>query len=392
MKRWVKWMLVGVAAATLVCLGGVVWLALSNRSLPKQSGVTETLTDTQKALLIEAQRLRRSLGDKVWQGWGEASIPIIVHNEAYAFLVGYPDDPPAGWVMAPRGERRGGAWEAMPGEGLSGQPYYRSPITDPGKTPENFTVRVGDEWAATLGTWEYAEVSFYAGYREQLPPGLREVFPYRMMFNLLMGTPERYIAALEHEAFHAWQGLQAPQRLAEAELAAPLEERYPWDDAQLEAAWKGEAELLVGALRAGTDAEAMELGRQFLAQREFRRKAAGLSPELVDYERQREWLEGLAKYAELEITRLAGVASDYTPAAEATALEGFTGYADRELTWSAQVDEIIRAAGRSSENRFYYTGFGQAALLDRLFPGWKEAAFAPGVMLEDLLRQALGGS
>jgi hypothetical protein len=29
-------------------------------------------------------------------------------------------------------------------------------------------------------------------------------------------------------------------------------------------------------------------------------------------------------------------------------------------------------------------------LLDRLLPGWKEQIFNPGVMLEDLLRQAIG--
>jgi hypothetical protein len=31
----------------------------------------------------------------------------------------------------------------------------------------------------------------------------------------------------------------------------------------------------------------------------------------------------------------------------------------------------------------------QAVLLDRLYPGWKDKAFQPGVMLEDLLREAV---
>ena len=56
--------------------------------------------------------------------------------------------------------------------------------------------------------------------------------------------------------------------------------------------------------------------------------------------------------------------------------------------WSAQIDEVRWTAGREWETRFYYSGATQAILLDRLLPEWKEWVFDPGVMLEDLLRQA----
>jgi len=109
----------------------------------------------------------------------------------------------------------------------------------------------------------------------------------------------------------------------------------------------------------------------------------------MDYERQREWLEGVAKYAELELTWLAGETPGYTPV---TGLEGdpdFNEYTKRARFWSQQLDEAKRAAGREGETRFYYCGFAQAALLDRLLPGWKAQVFEPGVMLEDLLRVAV---
>jgi len=44
---------------------------------------------------------------------------------------------------------------------------------------------------------------------------------------------------------------------------------------------------------------------------------------------------------------------------------------------------------RSEDTRFYFSGFAQAVLLDRLMPGWKEQAFQPEIWLEDLLRQAI---
>jgi hypothetical protein len=129
--------------------------------------------------------------------------------------------------------------------------------------------------------------------------------------------------------------------------------------------------------------------RQFLQSRDQRRAAAGLDAELVNYERQREWLEGLAKYAELSIQRLAATASGYIPQVALAVDPDFKGYATRERYWLNQMGEIQRSASREGESRFYYGGMAQAVLLDRLLPGWKGRAFAPGVMLEDLLREAV---
>ena len=60
--------------------------------------------------------------------------------------------------------------------------------------------------------------------------------------------------------------------------------------------------------------------------------------------------------------------------------------------WSAQINEVTRTAGRKGETRFYYSGMAQAVLLDRLLPGWKERAFEPDFMLEDLLRETVEAS
>jgi hypothetical protein len=101
----------------------------------------------------------------------------------------------------------------------------------------------------------------------------------------------------------------AEQRLNQAELAARLERSYPWDDDTLKAAWQAELETLAAAAFAESDAEAVELARQFLDLRGQRRAEGRLTAALIDYEQQREWLEGLAKYAELTLLR-AAIAKD----------------------------------------------------------------------------------
>jgi hypothetical protein len=376
-----------VGGLIVLVLGLVLVTAIRNRSLPTRSEVVERLSDAEKARLAEAFHLRETLGDAVWPGWGQADIPIIVYNEAYAFLVGYPGEPPAGWLKMPQQEARGGAWDVVPDDRFLGEPYYRQPLPDPHKTPENFTVLVGDQWVATLQTREYAAIAFYAGFRNDLPDFIQPVFPYRLVWKLLMGQTETYIEGLAHESFHAYQGANAPERLAEAQRAASLESRYPWEDDALEAAWKAELDPLYQAVKAPSEAEAAGLARQFLAQRQTRRELPGMSAQMVAYERNREWLEGLAKYAELTLGLAAARADDYQPVAAIAADREFKAYRTQERFWSLQLNEVKRA--RTSETRFYYSGMAQAALLDRLAPGWQTRALDEGVWLDEELLSSI---
>lgn len=377
-----------VSGGVILIAGLIALTALRNHNLPTHSAIVERLSDAEKARLAELFHLRETLGDAVWPGWGQAGVPVILYNEGYAFLVNYPGAPPDGWIRMPQNERRGSAWELVPDDLFLGTPYYRQALPDPNKTPENFTVLVGDRWVATMQTREYSAIAFYAGFRSELPDFLRPIFPYRLLWRLMMGHSETYIEGLAHESFHAYQGTNAPERLAEAERAAPLESRYPWENDTLEAAWKAELDLLYRAVKAPSAAEAADLARQFLAQRQARRAMPGMSAELSAYERKREWLEGLAKYAELTLGLTAARSAGYQPVVAIAADRDFKAYRTQERFWSQQLSEVKRA--RSAEIRFYYNGMAQAALLDRLAPKWKTRALDEGVWLDELLAEAVG--
>jgi hypothetical protein len=103
-----------------------------------------------------------------------------------------------------------------------------------------------------------------------------------------------------------------------------------------------------------------------------------ITSQLAGYEQQREWLEGLARYAELEIWRQAD-RGEYLPATGAEALTDFKGYAGFEKRWSQEIDQMKRMADDEGDGRFYYSGMAQAFLLDRLLPDWKVRAFEDGV-------------
>jgi hypothetical protein len=226
--------------------------------------------------------------------------------------------------------------------------------------------------------------------RQDLPAALQPVVPYSLMVNLLVPGSEAYMTAVLHEAMHAYQGVRAEDRLNEAErMAIDHSGTYPWEDALFKQAWQVELDTLNQALRATTRDETLRLTNVFLNQRAARRKAANLSIDLVDYERAREWEEGIGKYGELSTYLQAYQTPDYQPLAELARDPAFHDYRGAQRKWDQEVSQIRLMAGTEGDGRFYYTGFAQAVLLDRLAPGWKVRLFDPGVWLEDLLAEAV---
>lgn len=377
-----------VGLLLVMCLVGAAVSFVTNRNLPTEAANAERLSDVDKARLAEITHLRETLGNDVWPGWGDATIPLIVYNDAYAFLVGY-SDPPPGWVKVPQQEQRGGPWQPVPDDSFYGERYYRQPL-DEGVSPEAFTVTIGDRWAASLHTREAMRVTLAHQFREMLPGGVREALPYGLAAGVFLRNSDSYVGAFLHESFHAYQGARVPERLAAAERANfRNQDAYPSGESAFVEDWEAELALLQEAVRAEDAAATAELARQFLDQREERRTAAGLANELVVYEQQREWLEGVALYNELEILRQAQIDGDYRPIEGMAADPEFDRYDTFEQRWGQEVAQIGRMAGNDGDGRFYYSGMAQAVVLDRLLPDWKTQIFEKGVFLEDLLATAV---
>jgi hypothetical protein len=366
---------------------------LSNHLLPSRSPVTDRLGDLDKARLAEAIHLRHELGDELWPGWGGTDIPMIAYNEEYAFLIGYPD-PPALWTTIPNREARGSEWEALPDDTFDGRTYYRQKLLSPDSSPQAFAVLVGGRWVSSMSAYDWLEIRLGEEFQAQVPPALREVFPYRIAGRLFLsaaGGKDWYICASLHESFHAFVGSVNPDRLFEAETSFNgNRSRYPWNDDVFAADWQAELDLLADAVQAETDAETVELAGQFLAQREQRRTEAGLDADLIALERGKEWEEGLAKYTELSIWRLAAGSAEYSPLPAMAGDPGFHSYAGFPDQWTQQVAQIRRMARDEGDTRFYYSGLAQAVLLDRLAPDWKLTVLTGDASLEELLEAAIG--
>lgn len=354
----------------LIIVAAVVSL-LSNRNLPSRSQVVDRLSSQEKLLLAEALHLKQTLGESLWPGWGQAEIPVQIWNERYGFLVSE-SNPPANW-------------EQVPGDSFLEKPYFR--LAAPSR--QAFAVRIGDRWAASMSTKEWMSISMVNDVRSQLPRLLKPVFPYRLLVRFFgLNSSDLHIAAILHESFHAYQAKAAPQRFAEAGAAYRQEARYPWEDSSLQRSWKAELELLAGAAGATSPNEAASLARQFLSHRRQRREQHRLDAALANFERNMEWLEGLAKYIELASWRQASTTPGYNPLPELAADYDFRNYATFPRQWTNELTTMKLQASQRGDVRFYYTGMAQAFLLDRLMPDWKNRALGNDISLEGLLAEA----
>jgi hypothetical protein len=199
-----------------------------------------------------------------------------------------------------------------------------------------------------------------------------------------------YISLIAHESFHAYQAMESLDHLTASESdVSRATSAYPWGDMELQTAWQNELDILAEALRAESDADVMAVAERFLAQRQARRNAANLDPRLVEYEMEREWLEGLARYLELSVWRQAALSESYEPAIEIGEDPDFAGYETYDRRWEQEIDQIGRMADDEGDGRFYYSGMAQAVILDRLMPDWKSRILTGEIFLEDLLSEAV---
>jgi hypothetical protein len=312
-------------------------------SIEQKDSSSGVLSASDKADLAEALRLKKELGDRVWPGLSGFEVPVILYDDTNEFLLGDPK-PPAGWAV-------------VDGDDFLGGRYYRRAAVD----PQAFAVPVGTRWAASVTSREY----------------MNKTGPFRI-------APELYAVMVLHEVFHAFQAVCHPSRFAKMKAVYASEDRYPFKDPEFVAAWNREGAVLAEASRSKDHVETARLAERFLDLRAARRARFVLDASLLDFERELEWLEGLAEFVEIRFYEIA-----HSRAGE----PAYSRYKP-PLPMPLQNDffRLERALGaQSGDLRFYLSGMALARLLDRLRPGWMSEAMKDDYSLDDLLRGALFG-
>lgn len=391
-----KWGSLVILGLTSLCVGTVLLSAIINVFIPRSSHNPDQLSAVDIARLFEADHLRGQLGEQVFPGFQTYDIPDLLFNEQNAFLLGM-SNPATGWVKVPQEAQRGGEWQLMTSlEEYPQMAYYRTGYdrNDPAQSPDAFTVRIGDSYVSSVPTAEWFRLGLMNEFRNDLPAFLKPIFPYSLVASIFFPNSDTFLSMIQHESFHAFQAQWAPERFEQAEWdKIRLDEQYPWYDQAGIDAWQMELDLLTAALKAKDQENLKQLTQQFLDHRDQRRKTMKLSSALIRFENQREWVEGMARYAELETWRLAANDSSYLPLEDMKVDKKFKQYRTFNQRWSRELDQISRMAENVGDGRFYYSGMAQAYILDQLDPGWKnKLAEDPFLNLEDILAEALNNN
>lgn len=354
--------------------------AIANYHRSESSAYIDSISVIEQNRLKEIDHLRASIGDHIWPGFSDQVIPVILYNEAYVFLSGI-TNPETGWKTIPFNKPMGVSWTDM----NSTLPYFRQPIISSEQVPEAFTVKVGDYYAASITTKEWTEIKLTQMIESDLPSFIKPVFPYFLLTNKL--NSDWHISAIIHESFHALQADKAPERVLSAEASNTFERSYPWKNPDFREAWLNERLLLGWILKTRDDQSFRERTKEWLKLRESRRHTFN-TPKLTEYEQEREWLEGMAKYAEIRSLVLASNAELYEPLPAMKADRDFNYYKNASKNRNREIKQL-QSDLQFSETIFYYTGWAQAEILDRLVHDWKSRALESGVYLDDMIRLAI---
>jgi hypothetical protein len=356
----------GVAIGVLVLavlLGA--WLVV-NRPPATEPVRRDHLSDRQVLLTRESQHLRAAVGERIWPGFGKADIPVYLYNDRYGFLVGAPS--------APQG------WQRVEANAFDGQPYWRTDRPE----KQSFAIHVDDLWAGGLAVKDQMDAEVPRLFQEKLGL-LGRLIPYR----LLILDADRYGAGIVHEQFHAYEAVTNSKRFQRSRDTYSAAGRYPWDAPSYRDAWMREVGLLKQAEAAQPDDEKARLAREFLAARRERRdRFLADAPDLLAFEQEVEWLEGLGKYAERQALMLPGQPG-YEPLPGMAGDAQFDGYSGFDKWWRQERMNMSVRANLHGDLPFYETGMMQALLLDALRPGWKQGYLEGDAPLDDTLAEAL---
>ncbi len=290
---------------------------------------------TDRIRIAEAFRIAEQIGDSVWSGWSKTTFAVLLVTPAHEFLLRHPK-PTQDWDKA--------GYDSL----LRSDVLYRKRL---------------------------------------LPINVLATFPaVSGISTVVVGQPENtqaktsthWIVTLLHEHFHQFQERQADYYDAVNALNLSrgdqtgmwmLNYPFPYDSITIQQQFKRMTVSLHAALRAvGTNA-LQEKASEFL--RERQRFTSLLSSDDYKYFSFQLWKEGLARYTEYHVARMAG--TNFTPSKEVRNLPDFTPFATRADTLYNQIINGLTDLDLGASRRvvFYTVGAAEGLLLDAMNPSWR---------------------
>lgn len=300
-----------------------------------QTEITPQIPLPDRIRLAEAFRLADMLGDEVWKGWSKAPFAVVLVTPEYEFLMRHPSPPKEFSELGS---------DSL----LKSKIYYRKRVFNP-------------EFLATM----------YVGGVPTIVIGQAE--------NTDAKTSTRWVVTLMHEHFHQLQYSQPDYQSGVSALNLARGDQtgmwmlnfpFPYSDAEVNKRFQVMVEALAIALESRkTPQFSNKLSAYFEARKQFEQ---ALTPDDYKYFSFQLWQEGLARYTEYKVARLA--AKKYKPSKQFAEMKDFSSF-DEDA--SATLNRVLARLPKLSLDKgqrttFYTVGAAEALLLDEANPNWQQ--------------------
>lgn len=308
-----------------------------------QTGVAEekpSISPVDRTRLAETFRIGERLGDTIWQGSNKAPFAVLLVTPDYEFLIRHP---------APSADFTKLGYDSL----LKSDVFYRK---------HTLSIRFLATFPAVKGSMISTIV---VGQAE----------------NTSAKTSTPWAIVLLHEHFHQ---LQDSQPNAYADVNAlnlshgdqtgmwMLNYGFPYDRREVQDQLALMSQLLSDAIESPKVVRVEKLRAYLKARQKFEQL---LSPDDYKYFSFQFWKEGIARYTEYQLARLA--AAKYQPSKEFRALKDYQSFADvaKETRERILHQLVTQKLGESRREVVYAFGAAEGLLLDEVNPRWRKRYF-----------------
>jgi hypothetical protein len=330
-------------AWTFVVLSSI--LSFQNAEKNHTAGAVDkpSLSAIDRTRLAEAFRLGDRIGDPIWPGWRKAPFAVLLVTKEYEFLIRHP----------------------KPSADFTSLGYDTSLKNDVFYRKRNFPAHFLATFPAISGSMISTIV---VGQAE----------------NTSAKTSTPWVITLLHEHFHQLQDSQPnfyadvnALNLARGDQTGMwmLNYAFPYDRKEVQQQFSAMSQALAAAIQAPNTVKA-DRAKKVHDYLEARRKFQQiLSPDDYKYFSFQFWKEGIARYTEYHLARLA--AAKYRPSNEFRALKDYRSFGDVAQSTHERIFRQLQTQKLSESKRevIYSFGAAEGLLLDEINPRWRRRYF-----------------
>lgn len=303
------------------------------------------LSKNDRIRLAEAFKLGDAVGNRIWTGWSEAPFAVLLVTHEHEFLVRHPNASTDFSSTGYDSMLKSKVWvrkRVFQKDFLATFPAVGGITTIVVGQAENTSAKTSTPWVVTLLHERFHQL-------QESRPGMNE----------------------DVEALNLTRGDKTGMWM--------LNYPFPYESADVARHVSLLSKLLAEAIESEKRDFAAKLASYLRARHQLEKM---LSPDDYKYLSFQLWKEGIARYTEYHVAKLA--AASYRPSNEFKNLKDYTSFQETADSLLKNIVGELRTLPLANYKRvaFYYLGAGEGLLLDRAYPGWRRRYFTDKFFLE----------